>query len=92
MNTTRLAYSGGLRPKRSVIGPYRDWPRAKPMRNVTMVSCTEAVEVWNTFSITGMAGRYMSIDSGAKACSMPNGPTTFGPLRSWTPAQILRSA
>ena len=42
------------------------------MRNVTMVSCTAAVEAWNTFSITGMAGRYMSIDSGAKACSMPS--------------------
>ena len=28
----------------------------------------------------------------ANDCSRPNGPTTFGPLRICTPAQILRSA
>jgi hypothetical protein len=54
------------------MGPYNDWPTANPARNVTMVICTAAAEVWKTFSITGMAGRYMSIDSGAKACSIPS--------------------
>ncbi len=27
----------------------------------------------------------------AKDCIRPKGPTTLGPLRHWTPAQILRS-
>src|SRR5678815_237865 len=72
MNSARLAYNGGLRPNRSVIGPYRLWPSANPIRNVTMVDCTAAAEVWNTCSIRGSAGRYMSIETGAKACSIPS--------------------
>ena len=45
MNSARLQYSGGLRPKRSVMGPYRLWPSANPTRNVIMVYCTAAAEV-----------------------------------------------
>jgi hypothetical protein len=37
-----------------------------------MVYCTAAAEVWKTCSIWGMAGRYMSMETGAKACSIPN--------------------
>src|SRR5512142_1714263 len=37
-----------------------------------MVYCTAAAEVWNTCSIWGMAGRYMSIETGAKACNIPS--------------------
>ena len=55
-----------------MIGPYKDWPTAYPSRNVTMVTWTAAAEVWNTVSMTGMAGRYMSIDSGANACRAPS--------------------
>src|SRR5215472_10573742 len=45
MKIARLTYIGGLRPKRSVIGPYRDWPRANPSRNVTIVLWTAAADV-----------------------------------------------
>ena len=45
---------------------------ANPNKNVTSVICTAAEVVWNTFSITGMAGRYMSMDSGANACKAPS--------------------
>ena len=34
----------------------------------------------------------MYLRKSAKLCSSPQGPTTFGPLRSCTAAQILRSA
>src|SRR5271155_929690 len=34
----------------------------------------------------------MNLKASAKVCSMPKGPTTFGPLRICTAAQIFRSA
>ena len=34
----------------------------------------------------------MNLRKSANGCSTPNGPTTFGPLRSCIAAQILRSA
>src|SRR4051794_29439124 len=41
----------------------------------------------------GMIGSFSTnLRKSAKDCSRPNGPTTLGPLRICTPAQILRSA
>ena len=41
----------------------------------------------------GMTGSLKTnFSRSAKACSVPQGPTTFGPRRSCTAAQILRSA
>src|SRR5690348_14659389 len=54
------------------MGPYNDWPSAKPTRKVTIVIWTAAAVVWKTFSITGIAGRYMSMDKGANACRAPS--------------------
>ena len=42
---------------------------------------------------SGITGSFSTnLKKSAKDCSRPNGPTTFGPRRSCTPAQILRSA
>ena len=41
----------------------------------------------------GMTSSFSTnLSRSAKDCSRPNGPTTFGPRRSCTAAQILRSA
>src|SRR4051812_39341484 len=42
------------------------------MRNVTIVSWTAAAVVWKTRSICGIAGKYMSMEMGANACSRPS--------------------
>jgi len=44
-------------------------------------------------ALSGMIGSFSAnLVKSAKLCSRPKGPTTFGPRRSMTAAQILRSA
>jgi hypothetical protein len=45
------------------------------------------------FALAGMTGSLRTnLRRSANDCSRPQGPTTFGPRRSCTAAQILRSA
>lgn len=58
---------GPRRPKRSESGPKTNCPRQAPARKVVMVHCTCEALAWRSAMIWGKAGRYRSIEIGAKA-------------------------
>src|SRR5690554_3186122 len=65
------ARSGGRRPVRSDIGPTTPCPSARPMKKTASVACTAPALAPRSLAIAGKAGRYMSMERGAKAISDP---------------------
>jgi len=72
VNRASPASSGRLRPQPSLSGPASNCPNASPARQPDIVSCTSDWPACRLAAITGVAGRYMSIESGAKAESAPS--------------------
>src|SRR5579872_3008148 len=60
--------------------------------NASVTVNTGAIRKMSLSAPSGMTiSLIRNFPASAKSCSVPNGPTTFGPLRICTPAQILRS-
>ena len=63
--------SGFLRPKVSLKGPKKSCPTAIPTIVVVIVSCTIGAEAWSSPVREGKDGKYISMQKGAIAVSMP---------------------
>src|SRR6185312_1895178 len=70
-NAARPTSIGRRRPYASLSGPATIWPRASPTKQAVSVSWISDAEPWRSAANAGRAGRYMSIESGAKADSDP---------------------
>jgi hypothetical protein len=66
------AYNGGLRPKRSSSGPYKNCPNEIPIKKLDNERATCGTVVFNAAAMAGKAGRYISIEKGPIAESNPN--------------------
>ena len=65
-------YNGFFLPKRSSKGPDNNCPTQIPMKKLDKEKPNFSIVVWRSSAITLNPGRYMSMESGPIAVSMPN--------------------
>jgi hypothetical protein len=64
-------YKGFFLPNRSSNGPYNNCPAEIPIKKLDSDSVTRATVVCRFFAISGKAGKYISIEKGPMAVSIP---------------------
>jgi hypothetical protein len=65
-------YKGFFLPKRSSNGPYNNCPTEIPIKKLDSESVTCATVVCRFFAISGNAGKYISMENGPIAVSIPS--------------------
>ena len=65
------AYNGGLRPKRSSKGPYKNCPKQIPIKKLDRERPTRGMVVCKSFAMPGNPGKYISMENGPIADSRP---------------------
>ena len=65
-------YNGFLRPYLSSNGPYNNWPTEIPIKKLERERATCATVVCRSAAIAGKPGKYISIENGPMADSIPN--------------------
>ena len=89
VNTTMPNSSGRRRPFSSLTGPAKIWPMAMPAIDAVRVIWIMDVPTEKSAIIKGKAGRYISVESGANAASIPKN-TVNKPMRCLYCSFVIR--